>query len=94
MKKNCLPQIIQQGTLLRSNELQKQEMINDLSRIFKCGKNFSNIGLFASLHDNLSQGVILRSTIPITPPVTPVRQKRNSLICKLTLINLQLSINF
>ncbi|CAG9539042.1 unnamed protein product [Cercopithifilaria johnstoni] len=67
---------------LPSDELQKQEIKNDLSRVFKRGKNFSNIGLFASLYNNLTQGIVLRSAIPVTPPVTPVRQKNKSFTCQ------------
>uniref|UniRef100_A0A1I7V6L8 HAP1 N-terminal domain-containing protein n=1 Tax=Loa loa TaxID=7209 RepID=A0A1I7V6L8_LOALO len=68
----------QQHQTLSSDELQKHKLTNDLSQIFKRDKILSNIGLFALLHDNLTQGIVLRSTIPITPPVTPVQQKRKT----------------
>lgn len=86
LEKYHLPGMLQRG-ILPSDELQKRKITNDLSRVFECGKIFSNVGLFASLHDNLAQGIILRSTIPITPAVTPIRQKRKSLTCKLILVH-------
>ncbi|KAM3720846.1 Trafficking kinesin-binding protein [Dirofilaria immitis] len=86
MKKYCYQRIIQHGVLSSSNsvELQKKsEITNDISRIFKCGKIFSkNIGTFASLHDSLAHGIVFRSAISVTPPVTPIiRQNRKSFIC-------------
>ncbi|VDK87360.1 unnamed protein product [Onchocerca ochengi] len=83
MEKYYWPRIMQQEVLpSNSDELQKKHKItNDPSRIFKRGKIFSNVDSFASLHDNLAQGIVFRSAISVTRSVTPVRQKSKIFIC-------------
>lgn len=66
---------------LSSGESQKHEFTNDLSRVFQRHKTPSNVGLFASLHDNLIQGIVFRSNIPVTTPPATTHISR-SLTCK------------
>ncbi|VDN94034.1 unnamed protein product [Brugia pahangi] len=76
MKKYHWPGIIRHETLLHSNELQKHKFTNDLSRVFKRDKILSSVGLLASLNNNLAQGIVLRSTIPVKSSIiTPLQQK-------------------
>uniref|UniRef100_A0AAF5RSX1 HAP1 N-terminal domain-containing protein n=2 Tax=Wuchereria bancrofti TaxID=6293 RepID=A0AAF5RSX1_WUCBA len=76
MKKYHWPGVIRHETLLHSDELQKHEFTNDLSRVFKRDKILSNVGLLASLHNNLAQGIVHRSTIPVKSSIsTPLQQK-------------------
>ncbi|VDN02418.1 unnamed protein product [Thelazia callipaeda] len=73
---------IVQYTSISCGSQQKQVIANGLSRVFKPWKILSNAGLFASLQGNLAQGILVRSAIPFTPPSTPVRQERSTIICK------------
>lgn len=76
MKKYHWPGIIRHETLLHSDELQKHKFTNDLSRVFKRDKILSSVGLLASLNNNLAQGIVLRSTIPVKSYIiTPLQQK-------------------
>uniref|UniRef100_A0A915PTV5 HAP1 N-terminal domain-containing protein n=1 Tax=Setaria digitata TaxID=48799 RepID=A0A915PTV5_9BILA len=73
VEKTHLSRVVQKEGTSASDESQSQQIVNNLTRMFKPWKILPNVGLFASLHDNLTQGILLRSTIPFTPPVTPIR---------------------
>ncbi|MCP9260596.1 Trafficking kinesin-binding protein 1 [Dirofilaria immitis] len=77
MKKYCYQRIIQHGVLSSSNSVELQKSLK-LQMIFH---GYLNVEKFFKKH-RLAHGIVFRSAISVTPPVTPIiRQNRKSFIC-------------